>query len=73
MDYINNVYPGYETRSGTARENTADTNYDVRKSFNAKLEGSQAKTIFKTKPRPAKTPDYKNHSRTMELPNDFYL
>ena len=50
-----------------------DINYDVRKTFNAKLEGNQAKTFFKTNPRPAKTPDFKNHSRVMELPNDYIL
>ena len=53
------------------RSATSDINYDVRKSFNAKLEGNQGKTFFKTNPRPAKTPDLKNHSRTMELPNDY--
>ena len=57
--------------SGTARENKSDIGYDVRKSFNAKLEGNQAKTFFKTNPRPAKTPDLKNHSRVVELPNDY--
>ena len=59
--------------SGTVRNNNSDIGYDVRKTFNAKLEGNQGKIFFKTNPRPAKTPDFKNHSRTMELPNDFIL
>ena len=71
--YMINGYPGSTNGSGTARGNKGDINYDIRKTLNAKLEGNQGKTFFKTNPRPAKTPDFKNHSRVMELPNDYIL
>jgi len=47
--------------------------YDIRKKLNAKLEGNQAKTFFKTNPRPIKTPNFKNHSRTINSPHDYIV
>ena len=51
----------------------SDINYDIKRKYNAKLEGNQAKTFFKTNPRPAKTPNFKNHSRTINLPHESIL
>ena len=51
----------------------SDIDYDIRKKLNAKLEGNQCKTFLLTNPRPTRTPDFKNHSRTFNLPHEYIL
>ena len=46
----------------------ASIDFDIRKEFNAKLDGKRAKTFFKTNQRPIPNPSYKNYSRKIELP-----
>ena len=48
--------------------NDASIDFDIRKEFNAKLDGKRAKTFFKTNQRPIPNPSYKNYSRKIELP-----
>ena len=42
--------------------------FDIKKEFNAKLDGKRAKTFIKTNRRPTPNPTYKNYKREIELP-----
>ena len=54
-----------------SREQSID--FDIKKEFNAKLPGKQAKTFFKTNQRPAPNPTYNNYKRQIQLPYENIL
>ena len=68
---------GDQIQAYNAKQNTSDfsfwsssnsIDFDIKKEFNAKIDGKRAKTFIKTNQRPTPNPTYKNYKRQIQLP-----